>query len=48
MGDGLLVVLNIDEERKNNLKNLRMQIRRLRDTSDPFSLHENQFRELYR
>ena len=47
MGDGLLVVLNIDEERKNNLRNLRMRRRRLRDTCDPFSLNENQFRELH-
>ena len=48
MGDGSLVVLNIDEERKNNLEILRMQRRRLRDTSNPFSLQENQFRDLYR
>ena len=49
MDDALYIVLEIhDEQRRNNRRNLRIQRRRLRDTSDPFSLNENQFRELYR
>ena len=49
MDDALYNVLEIhDEQRRKNRGNLRIQRRRLRDTSDPFSLNENQFRELYR